>query len=100
LKKASLTIILFTILFTSANVNLPAQDFSNVHKLVTEGINAIYQIDFPAALSKFQEAKSQAPNDLRGPFFESTVYFWKAMFTKSRPDYETYLNLSDNLVKK
>ena len=79
---------------------LHSQDYNDVHKLITEGINSVYEIDFPTALSKFQEAKKIAPNDLRGPFFESTVYFWKALFTRNRTDYEQYLNLSDNLVKK
>ena len=87
------------LLIISASV-LQSQDFGKVHKLITEGINSIYEIDFPTALSKFQEAKSTAPNDLRGPFFESTVYFWKALFTKNRNDYETYLNLSDKIIEK
>ncbi len=83
-----------------SGINIYGQDFGKVHKLILEGINSIYDIDFPAALSKFQQAKSEAPNDLRGPFFESTVYFWKALFTKNRTDYETYLNLSDNIIKR
>jgi len=77
-----------------------AQDFTKVHQLVTEGLNSIFNMDFPSALSKFQEAKIIAPNDLRGPFFESTVYFWRAMLTKNRTDYEQYLTLSDNIIKK
>lgn len=87
------------ILFISA-VQLKSQDFGKVHKVVTEGINSIYEIDFPSALSKFQQAKNLAPNDLRGPFFESTVYFWKALFTKNRNDYETYLSLSDKIIER
>lgn len=77
-----------------------SQDYGNIHQLITEGINSVFEIDFPAALSKFQEAKKQAPNDLRGPFFESTVYFWKCLFSKNRNDYEQYLTLSDVLIKK
>jgi len=90
----------FAVLIIISCSNLFSQDFNNVHKLITEGIASVYQIDFPSALSKFQEAKKLAPNDLRGPFFESTVYFWKTLFTKNRSDYEHYLNLSDALVKK
>lgn len=81
-------------------INLQAQDFEKVHKLISDGINSVFEIDFPAALAKFQEAKAIAPNDLRGPFFESTVYFWRAMFTKNRGDYEQFLSLSDILIKK
>ncbi len=88
------TILIFTC------INLQAQDFDKVHKLISDGINSVFEIDFPAALAKFQEAKAIAPNDLRGPFFESTVYFWRAMFTKNRGDYEQFLNLSDNLIQK
>ncbi len=88
-----------TVLFV-ASLQLFSQDFGKVHELTTEGINSIYEIDFPAALYKFQEAKSIAPGDLRGPFFESTVYFWKALFTKNRNDYETYLNLSDKIIER
>ena len=43
------------ILFVLAGINLNAQDYGNVHKLVMDGINAVYQIDFTAALSKPQE---------------------------------------------
>ncbi len=96
LKRVSYGLI---ILFAAAS-GLLAQDFGNVHKLISDGIYSIYETDFPSALSKFQEAKNTAPNDLRGPFFESTVYFWKALFTKNRGDYETYLNLSDKIIEK
>ncbi len=96
LKKVSYGLI---ILFAAA-YGLLAQDFGNVHELISDGIYSIYETDFPSALSKFQEAKNTAPNDLRGPFFESTVYFWKALFTKNRGDYETYLNLSDKIIEK
>lgn len=92
-------IVIFIIAFLVIYSNLRAQDYGKVHKLIMEGINSIYEIDFPAALSKFQEAKSIAPNDLRGPFFESTVYFWKALFTRNRTDYETYLTLSDKIIE-
>jgi len=89
--------ILFILIILA--VRLQSQDFGKVHKQITEGINSIYEIDFPSALSKFQQAKTIAPNDLRGPFFESTVYFWKALFTKNKNDYETYLNLSDKIIE-
>jgi tetratricopeptide (TPR) repeat protein len=88
---------LFLALFAGS---VTSQDFNKVHGLVTEGIDNIYDMNFPAALSKFQEAKSIAPSDLRGPFFESSIYFWKAMLTRNKDDYETFLNLSDKLVEK
>jgi tetratricopeptide (TPR) repeat protein len=94
--------ILITVLTFSAFIacNLHAQDYGRVHTLITEGTNAIYNIDYQGALSKFQEARSIAPNDLRGSFFESTVYFWKALFTRNRQEYENYLDLSDKLVDR
>ncbi|MGH2575831.1 MAG: hypothetical protein ACRDFC_09055, partial [Ignavibacteria bacterium] len=93
------TLIFFAVL-TLNSKQASSQDFAKVHELITEGINAIYNIDFNKALSKFQSAKSVAPNDLRGPFFESTLYFWKALFNRNKTDYETYLNLSDKLIEK
>ena len=95
LNKFILLILLFVF---SADAN--SQDFAKIHKLISEGIDAEYNIDFPAALSKFQEAKNIAPNDLRGHFFEQTIYFWKALLTRSKPDYETFMDLSDKLVEK
>jgi hypothetical protein len=80
--------------------SLHSQDFTKVHNLVTEGIDNIYDMNFPAALTKFQEAKSIAPNDLRGPFFESTIYFWTGLITRNKTDYETFMNLSDKMVEK
>ena len=77
-----------------------AQDFGKVHTLISDGIDAEYNMDFPLALSKFQEAKSIAPNDLRGHFFEQTIYYWKAMLTRNKSEFETFMNLSDKLVEK
>ncbi|HMQ79859.1 MAG TPA: DUF3808 domain-containing protein [Ignavibacteria bacterium] len=79
---------------------LYAQDFGKVHELVIQGIDAEYNMDFSLALTKFQEAKSIAPNDLRGPFFESTIYFWKSTLTRNKTEYETFMNLSDKIVEK
>jgi tetratricopeptide (TPR) repeat protein len=89
-----------TITLIFINFIVYSQDYGKVHELVTEGIDAIYNVDFNLALSKFQEAKSVAPDDLRGQFFESTVYFWKSMLTRNKTDYETFLNLSDRITKK
>jgi len=77
-----------------------SQDFTKIHNLIIEGIDAEYNMDFPAALSKFQEAKNTAPNDLRGHFFEQTIFYWKALLTRNKTDYETFMNLSDKLVEK
>ncbi len=90
-------ILLFVLIPLS---ELRPQNYSKLHGLIIQGIDAIYDIDFNKALSKFQEAKNEAPNDLRGPFFESTVYFWKAMFTRNRTEYDTYLSLSAKLIEK
>ncbi len=87
-------------LFLLLTFQLLAQDFGKVHNLIIEGIDAEYNMDFPAALSKFQEAKNLAPNDLRGHFFEQTIYSWKALLTRNKSDYETFMNLSDKLVEK
>ena len=77
-----------------------AQDFGKIHTLISEGIDAEYNMDFPGALAKFQEAKNSAPNDLRGHFFEQTIYYWKAMLTRNKTDFETFMSLSDKLVEK
>ncbi len=89
----------FILIFTLISVS-GSQDFGKIHTLITEGIDSEYNMDFPAALSKFQEAKSIAPNDLRGHFFEQTIFYWKALLTRNKTDYETFLNLSDKLVEK
>jgi len=95
--KSTKIIILFLALI---NAVLFSQDFGKVHQLITEGIEASYDVDFPLALQKFQEAKNIAPSDLRGPFFESTVYFWKGLLTRNKDDYETYMDLSDKLIER
>ena len=81
------------------NVFSYSQDFGKVHQLIIDGIDAVFDVDFNTALTKFKEAKTIAPNDLRGPFFESSVYFWQAMLTKNKNDYETFLSLSDKTVE-
>ncbi len=97
MNKIYLYIFLLFFIITSVSIS---QDYGKVHSLITEGIDAEYNMDFPAALLKFQEAKSIAPNDLRGHFFEQTIFYWKALLTRNKTDYETFLNLSDKLVEK
>lgn len=97
LGKFALGTLMILALFTA---NVKGQDFNKVHELTVQGIDKIFDMDFPAALTKFQEAKSIAPNDLRGPFFESSIYFWKVLVTKNKDDYETFLSLSDKIVEK
>ncbi len=94
--KKILTVFVF---FFAAGIS-NSQDFGKIHSIIKEGIDAEYNMDFPTALSKFQEAKSIAPNDLRGHFFEQTIFYWKALLTRNKTDYETFLNLSDKLVEK
>jgi len=93
------SIFLILMLFVFQAV-LYSQDFAKVHSLISEGIDAEYNMDFPLALSKFQEAKNLSPNDLRGPFFEQTIYYWKALLTRNKSDYETFMNLSDKMVER
>ncbi|HEY3250823.1 MAG TPA: tetratricopeptide repeat protein [Ignavibacteria bacterium] len=76
-----------------------SQDYAKIHQLIIEGIDAVYDVDLQTALTKFQEAKKTAPNDLRGPFFEATIYFWKAMLSRNKDEFETYMNLSDKIVE-
>jgi tetratricopeptide (TPR) repeat protein len=97
-KTRAFMVLFFLLIFSGGNVK--AQDYGQVHKLIIDGINSIYEIDFPGALNKFQQAEKTAPGDLRGPFFESTVYFWKALFNRNKADYETYLDLSKKLRDK
>jgi tetratricopeptide (TPR) repeat protein len=101
-EKFSLVLLLkcFIVLAFLSGGDSSAQDFGKVHELVIQGIDAVYDIDFQKALTKFQEAEKVVPGDLRGPFFESTVYFWKAMFSRNRTDYDTYLSLSEKLIEK
>ncbi|MCC6865347.1 MAG: DUF3808 domain-containing protein [Ignavibacteria bacterium] len=88
------------IIISVFSFNIFSQDFGKVHELIIQGIDAEYNMDFPLALQKFQEAKNIAPNDLRGHFFEQTIFYWKAMLTKNKSDFETFMNLSDKLVEK
>ena len=92
--------LVFAVFFVFITTGVFTQDFARVHELISAGIDAEYNMDFPAALLKFQEAKNIAPNDLRGPFFEQTIYYWKALLTRNKPDYETFMTLSDKLVEK
>lgn len=93
--KIILTLTCLIFLSTLSN----SQDFGKVHQLIIEGIDAVFDVDFNTAVAKFKEAKSIAPGDLRGPYFESSVYFWRAMLTKNKGDYETFLSLSDKTVE-
>jgi tetratricopeptide (TPR) repeat protein len=91
-----LKIFLLIVFFFFGTAN--AQDFQKVHELIIQGQEDIFNVDFDAAALKFRQAKELAPKDLRGPFFESTLYFWKSMLTRNKDDYKTYMSMADRII--
>lgn len=93
------TLYFFTFLFFLLNTNF-AQSNSSTDKVVLEGLNDVYNLKFDEAESKFRQLQISEPNDLRGYFYESILYFYKALPSRNNSLFEKYISLSDNVIEK
>ena len=77
-----------------------AQPYSTPDKLVLSGLDDIYNLRFDEAESKFKQMQKSNPDDLKGFFYESVLYFYKALPSRDEKYYEKYLDLSETVIEK
>ena len=88
---AFLIIFLFTF-SVSAN--------SALDEAVLDGLDDVYNLRFETAESKFKQLQKSNPNDLKGFFYESLLYFYKALPSRDEKLFNKYIELSDNVIEK
>lgn len=75
---------------------------SYAHSEITieEGLNDIYNVRLDDAENKFRSYQVQYPDDIKGYFYESMIYFYKAGTTRDETYYGKYLELTNNVIEK
>lgn len=73
---------------------------SSPEKAVLEGLDDVYNLKFDVAQSKFIQLQKTNPNDLEGYFYESLLYFYKALPSRDEKLFSKYIELSDNVIDK
>lgn len=90
--------VLLSILFLCVfSVNSYSQS-NSPESLINSGLADIYNLKFDNALKTFKEVQRQYPNDIKGYFYESLVYFYSAMGSRSESEFEKYMNASEKVI--
>lgn len=88
--------ILFLLLFIFQN----DKAFSNSDDEVLIGLNYVYDLKFDEAESVFKQIQKKYPADLKGYFYESLLYFYKALPSRDKSMLDKFTELSDNVIMK
>ncbi len=92
-------IIILTLLLLSLDSE-SAKSFSIPDNEVLKGLDDIYNLKFEAAEVKFTQFQKSNPKDLKGFFYQSLLYFYKALPSRNEIYFEKYMMLSDNVIEK
>ncbi len=95
MKISSLLLFLFLFIFT-----IPAISNGNIEKEVLTGLDEIYNLEFDRASVRFRTLQSEYPQDLRGYFYESLLYFYKALPSRKEEDFNRFLTLSSGVINR
>ena len=87
-------------LFIFLNSNFAQSSILSDEKTVLDGLNDIYNLRFKEAEIKFKDLQRQNPADLKGYFYESLLYFYKALPSRDEVMFERYLELSNKIIEK
>ncbi len=74
-------------------------DWSKVHELTIQGIDKLYNLEIEESEHTFDEVIRIAPNDPRGHFFKSLVFFWVYNLTRDEAAYKKFFELSDKVIE-
>lgn len=99
----SLTVLTFLFFRTaSSETRLSAKNDDNntVDSEVIAGLDNIYNLRFNEAETIFRNIQKSYPSDLRGFFYESLIYFYKALPTRDNAMFDKYISLSETVIQK
>ncbi|MBS1517627.1 MAG: DUF3808 domain-containing protein [Bacteroidetes bacterium] len=67
---------------------------------ILEGLNLIYDLRFDEAENVFLSIQKSNPADIKGYFYESLIYFYKAMPSRNEEMFNKYIDLSEKVIQK
>ena len=93
--KYFLPILLFLFLYSN-----PVKSEAQSDTQILEGLDLIYNLEFDDAEILFKSYQKNNPDDLKGYFYESLIYFYKALPSRDEKLYGKFLELSNNVISK
>ncbi len=90
-----ISLLLFLFLFS-----IPAISNGKIEEEVLTGLDEIYNLEFDQASVRFKTLQSSYPQDLSGYFYESLLYFYKALPSRKDEEFNRFLTLSSNVISK
>jgi len=93
--KIIFAILLLVISFSTLNASPQSPDNE-----IINGLNEIYNLRFDNAEKTFLNIQKSNPGDLSGYFYESLIYFYKALPTRDEGMYDKFLELSEKVIDK
>ncbi|MBS1911268.1 MAG: tetratricopeptide repeat protein [Bacteroidetes bacterium] len=69
-----------------------------IDRLVAQGMDQIYAVQFDAAARSFDQAIAADRNDPRGYFFRANVHLWSYLFDKRQTQLDLFFSMSDKTI--
>ena len=73
-------------------------DWVAVHALTMRGLHQLYSLEVDSARSAFDSVARMAPDDPRGPFFESIVHFYLYGLNRNKNELTAFLDESEKVI--
>lgn len=96
-KFSFLVFSIFLHLFVISSV-LPSNP--NIDDLIYSGLDDLYNMKFDRARDKFITAQKNAPDDIKGYFYESLIHFYSAISGRDEGEYSEYIRKSNEVVRR
>jgi len=94
----SYKVLLIFVLFNFFLINLDYA-YTNPDNEVILGLEKVYNLRFDEAEIIFKDVQRKYPADLKGYFFQSLIYFYKALAERNESMLDTYSELSENVIE-
>lgn len=65
---------------------------------IYQGLDLIYNLRFEEAEQTFKTLQVNYPDDVKSYFYESLIYFYRAIMTGDEQVYDKFIDLSDNVI--
>ncbi len=67
---------------------------------ILDALDDVYNLRFDEAENKFKQFQKTNPDDLKGYFYESLLYFFRALPSRNENMFEKYSVLSENVIER
>jgi tetratricopeptide (TPR) repeat protein len=65
---------------------------------VRAGLYDVYNLKFDDAELKFREIQNKYPDDVKGYFYQSLIYYYRALPSRDEKMFDKYIELTDNVL--